>query len=69
MFPTAYVDDSRTKFSFLRVISRGPFLLKKFEKPSEKVPENVCFRARWATRSQLVTRGIGHLILSELPLR
>ncbi len=42
---------------------------QKFEKPSEKVLENVCFRARWATHSQLVTRGIGDLILGKLPLR
>ena len=44
-----------------------PVSLEKFEKPSEKVPENVCFHAHWATRSQLVTRGIEDLILSELP--
>jgi hypothetical protein len=46
-----------------------PVSLEKFEKPSEKVPENVCFHARWATRSQLVTRGIRDLILGKLPPR
>ncbi len=53
---------------FASYLSR-PVSLEKFEKPSEKVPENVCFCARWATRSQLVTRGIGDLILGELPPR
>ena len=41
---------------------------QKSEKPSKKVPENVCFCARWATHGQLVTRGIGNLILGKLPL-
>jgi hypothetical protein len=40
---------------------------RKFEKPSVKVPENICFRARWATHSQLVTHGIRDLILGKLP--
>jgi hypothetical protein len=68
MFPTAYVDVSTTKFYFRELFLVAHFS-RKFKKPSEKVPENVCFRARWATRSQLVTRGIGDFILGELPPR
>ena len=55
------------KFYFHELFLAASFS-RKFENPSEKVPENVCFRARWATRSQLVTRGIGDLIIGKLPL-
>ena len=54
-------------FIFASYLSQ-PVSLEIFEKPSEKVPENVCFRVRRATRSQLVTPGIGDLILGKLPL-
>ena len=68
MFPTVHVDDSTAKFYFCK-LSRVAHFSQKIEKPSEKVPENVCFHAHWTTRSQLVTRGIGDLILGKLPLR
>ena len=42
---------------------------QNFEKPSEKVPENICFCAHWATHSQFMTCGIGDLILGKLPPR
>ena len=56
------------KFYF-RKLSLAARFSQKFAKPSEKVPDNLCFRARWAIRTQLVTRRIGDLILGELPWR
>jgi hypothetical protein len=56
------------KILFSRVISHGLFLSKIWETFWEGSGKH-CFRTRWATRSQLVTHGIGDLILDELPPR
>ena len=52
---------------YFRELFLATGLSQKFKKPSEKVPENICSCAQRATHSQFNIRGIGDLILGELP--